>query len=211
MTSLGSGLVSVIVLAALAGCGGGQGGSCGDFAACGGDVVGNWSVQAFCGKLTDSTAACGNLTVDLDGVQASGTETFTAANVVTSDVQTSGFSTLHVPGSCLTFNGVKLTCDQVNAGFMATIGMTGTIDSIVCTTEGQGCSCKQTQTPQSTTTTGTYVITGNQLTITDSATGEISGMDYCVSGSTLRYKPPAASMVPGMGFEFQVSVVLTRQ
>ena len=206
MTSLGAGSVSVVVLGALAGCGGGQGGSCGDFSACGGDVVGSWSVQALCGKTADSTFTCPNVTYDFGGIVVSGTETFTDANVIMSDVQFSGFTTLHVPASCVTVNGTRLPCDKV--GLTASMGL-ATADAIVCTTEAQGCSCKMMQRPVSTKTTATYTVTGTKLVITNPAAAETSELDYCVSGSTLRYKPSGA-VVRGVGFEFEVNVVLSR-
>jgi hypothetical protein len=77
-----------------------------------------------------------------------------------------------------------------------------------CSGEGDGCACTATLKPQTSTTSGTFSTSGNTLTITES-TGDSSSSDYCVSGSTLRYKPSDSGMSM-MGFSFMATVVLTR-
>jgi hypothetical protein len=194
----------------LAACGGGSDGeSCGDFTACGGNLVGDWSPQAACGTAKLISPVCSGITVNFDHVTITGTESFTASNTFTEDVSTAGSLVLHWPTSCLTINNVTVTCDQLNTEVMTGMGMDDTIERITCAAEKPGCACTAITKPTKDTSSGTYKIDGNTLTVTAS-TGESATYDYCVSGSNLRWRPSAgATMTPD--FNFQINEVLTRK
>src|SRR5437762_2423733 len=96
-------LVLFATAGVLAGCGGSGGDrtACGDFDACGGDVTGTWSVQALCGTETVSIPGCSSeVTLALDGIEASGTRTFNADMTFAEDSRLSGFAVMHWPNAC---------------------------------------------------------------------------------------------------------------
>lgn len=180
--------VGALALIVGTGCGGDDGATCADFMACGGDVVGSWSLQTMCGTGTFDDDECKGATMEMNGVNYTGTVTFNGDKTYSTDAMMSGHATMHMPSSCLTFGGVKVTCEQLNMALMSQLKMNEVFSGITCSTEAVGCACKVTFKPQSLKETGRYSTSGNTITVT-TASGNGEADDYCVSGSTLRMKP----------------------
>jgi hypothetical protein len=181
--------------------GGGSGGSAGEtgakasctnVAACGGDVVGTWTVSSSClpvsGKVDVSGFGLGCLEAPVEGMlQVTGTWTAKADGTFSDETTTSGEQVFAVPPSCLNVSGVTTTCDRVGGPFQA-LGFS----SVVCVPDAAtgGCTCTATADQMGgmalisleRPTEGNYTAASNVITT--------SGMldmtyDYCVAGSTM--------------------------
>ena len=161
------------VLSLVGACGGGDGVSCGTFAACGGDLVGTWTLEATCGA--DDLAPpeiCPTATVT-SNVTQSGTVSFGADNVYTENITSSGSGTVTFPASCLSEFQIT-SCDQLSSAE----------DGVTCTgNPSSSCACNVT-IDETSNNTGTYTTSGNTVTTT---TGDgTTVIEYCVDGSTMK-------------------------
>src|SRR5579871_5661709 len=185
--------------------GGGAGGSCSNGTACGGDLVGSWTVASSC--LT----VMGNLDLSLFGAgcpyapvtgELTVTGTFTAnADGTTSDATlTSGTEKITLASSCLVISSTPVTCAGA-AGLLTSLGYS----SLTCTNAaGGGCNCTgQVNQPGSIgllspapSTSGNVSSSGGTATMSgDSGDARYS---YCRSGGTLTFTPQSSSpMVTG--------------
>ena len=186
----------------------GAAGSCGKVAACGGNLVGTWTIVAGCQSGAPSipmNPACQSETVQSGPVTASGTATFNADMTYSVSLTETTTDTLVVPTSCLAQGGVTLTCDQL-AGVLnnALSGDAGT--ATTCTTSGSSCNCPLTVSATRGPELGTYAVSGNTFTTTSSGTtGTPAG--YCVQGNTLH----VLATTMAMGASTTVDLVATKQ
>jgi hypothetical protein len=192
VTGLASAVGGLVALVAT-GCGS-SGGTCGNTAACGGNVVGTWTITSSCVSASASmvdtgcptaTASASNLTID-------GSFTYNADGSYTSTASVSGSVRVSLPQSCLTSNGVTITCDQVNQALQndPTAGVT-----LSCT-GSLSCTCTETISNETSTETGTYTTAAGVVTQTP-AGGTASESDYCVKGTTMTQSPHASSTMMG--------------
>ncbi len=164
--------------------------SCGKVAACGGDIVGTWTVQGACtiGSLATQTfgGSCPGATSSSAGT-ASGTITFNADMTYTAKITESGSETLEIPSSCT----MGASCSELQAAFQQTaaadgdagLSLTGT-----CTTVSSGCSCTISVPSTTDDESGTYSVSGDSLTLNTSqgtSSANIGSGTYCVQGNTL--------------------------
>lgn len=180
------------VAAAVGSCGDGGTDACGDFAGCGGDVVGEWKADSVCGggsiAIDDCTA---KIPIDLAGLTTSGSMTFNADRTYRSTMTFGGSMTMHWPKACLTIMGITATCAQLNAAFKEAMMAEPDPDiaSIVCSDESQGCGCKASFRTSSAAETGRYSLSGNSITTTPDGIGSAPDTSqYCVQGQTLRVR-----------------------
>jgi hypothetical protein len=174
------GLFLSFLLSALASgvssCGGGNG-SCGKVMACGGDVVGSYTITAGC----INNAA---LNMEIGGTSVTGTGSFNAdmTYTVTEMIKLSAVET--IPTSCFSTGGITPTCAQLDQELQAEIAAgSSSISSGHCT-GGSTCTCTFTLPAQTNTETGTYTTSGTTITMT-SSTGKVSTDSYCVQGNEL--------------------------
>jgi hypothetical protein len=201
MRSLILGLVGVGVCLFVSACSGSDesSGKCSNSSGCGGNVVGNWKVTSSCtsvdlGSMMNST--CPNETVSTSGLKVSGSVTFGADLTYTSNFTLNGSISLTIPSSCLTQNGITLTCDQLSQAFAAQPMMMGT-SAGSCSKASGGCSCKATVSDQTTTETGTYTTTASGALTLMPSTGTTETDTYCVKGSTLTLSPSSDTTSSG--------------
>ena len=177
--------------------------SCPNVTACGGDVVGTWTVSSSCVNLNAASVDISAAGLDpsmctpvkLTGsLNVSGTWTANANGTYTDATATAGTAQLELPVGCLNLSGTKVTCDGI-ARPLEGLGFT----AVTCTpAAGGGCTCTGTiQHPGSLgilsvdpQTMGGYTTSGNTLT-TDSVPE--ARYSYCVSGNTLTMTPQSAS------------------
>lgn len=166
-------LAAALATAAFAtACGGDDdGGSfdCASFAACGGDVVGEWDVVQLCVSDDPQTIEdCPDAVIDV--VQdITGSVSMNDDMTYTMTLTSSGTIDATVPTSCLPDG---FACED--------------IPDIDCTTEGANCECVDTFN-ETNTDGGTWSTSGNTLTLTSDA--GISEIDYCVDGNQLTIQP----------------------
>ena len=204
MMSVASVLGFLVVLAA-SGCGS-SGGTCSNTAACGGAIVGTWTITSSCvsesGSMFDSQ--CPSATVSSSGLTITGSGTYNADGTYSSTSTINGTIYVTLPPSCLTSSGVTITCDQLNQVFQSnpTPGLT-----LNCT-GSSSCSCTETVANQTSSETGTYTTTAAGLLTETPTGGTASQTDYCVKGTTMTQSPHAASAM--MGQPVSGTITLTK-
>jgi hypothetical protein len=186
-----AGLVGSLLAFIAVGCDGS--GTCGNSAACGGNVVGTWKITSSCVSVNASASTmnsqCPGETVSSSNVRVSGSVTYNADGTYTSTGTTSGFITVNIPQSCLTINGVTVTCAQITQASQAnpTAGVT-----LNCSGTS-GCTCTESIADQTSDETGTYTTTAAGVLTQTPTSGTASSDDYCVKGTTMTLSPHADS------------------
>lgn len=153
-------------------------GTCPDFTACGGNVVGEWKMTGGCisdSLLDQAEQYCTGFAVKSSAVKGKGILNATATNIARKFLVTADLSvSAPCPGTIALVGGC--------AGLASTIlGLNDAITSASCTPATVGCDCdikaeffQENAAP--------YTTNGNTLT-----SGEV--YDYCVAGSELGLKP----------------------
>lgn len=192
------------------GSGGGAAGACTDVAACGGDIVGTWSVTSSClivsGQLDPSGffgPTCPSIPVS-GSLRVSGTWTANPDGTYADDTTTTGTEQLALPSGCLSFSGTSLTCDQVS-GPVQVMGYS----SVNCTdAAGGGCNCAATVdqhgglgwlSPDA-QASGTFT--------TDSGAVTLDGQNpyaFCAAGGKMTWTPKTHSPTTSGTVVFQIS------
>jgi hypothetical protein len=193
-----------LAMVVLTGCGG-SGGTCGNTAACGGDIVGTWTITSSCVSGSVASSSCPGETVDTANLKISGTVTYAADLTYTVNSLLSGSETLTLPLSCVNKPGATTppkTCDQLGATLMGTIS-----ESITCTGSSV-CTCHVVISNQTSMTTGTYTTTAAGLLTETAMGGSPSQNDYCVKGKTFTLSPHAAAAM--MGQSVSGTITLTK-
>ncbi len=145
------------------------------FTACGGSLVGKWTINAGCidDPNSDVVSGCPTATIDAQ-TDLSGSVDFGADGSFSVDLTQSGSISAKIPTSCL--NGA--TCDSWASSNKAT-----------CTTDPAGCDCTGTIDTKHSTDSGTYATSGNSFATTSMGdTSPGTPNEYCVSGNTLKVK-----------------------
>lgn len=168
-------------------------GSCGGFMACGGDVLGIWTLQDIC---LDNAAAYFRMELDepacagvFRGVDArvSGTVVFMAngtgmsTGTMSVDMDTlwsvaclralTQVSNIDIASAC----SVLETEYSNNAEF----------EGAACMVEGAACACLITSAPRSITSSGGFRVEGDQILDTTAGVPDDSPEPFCVAGNTL--------------------------
>src|SRR5262245_53961552 len=133
------GLCALAVVLGLGGCGSDDGDpNCGKIAACGGDIVGDWKITDTCFSLNASALTdsfCPTATLDAGGLKATGNVSYEEDLTYSGMLTLSGSLAIVLPPSCLMFEGIPLTCSQVELVVKQELG-TGSdspIKSVKCT------------------------------------------------------------------------------
>ena len=170
--------------------------ACTNPGACGGNIVGSWSVTNLCGA--DATGMQTGIlmncpTSSATGMSgATGTLTFNGDSTYSAVLTSSGGGTDVFPKSCL--NGA--TCAQIQQAIMSD-PTAQDFSSITCTDDGTNCNCTFVLTPKMSNEVGTYSISGSTVTTTPTSGGTPGASVYCVNGTELALSPadPAAAKV----------------
>jgi len=185
MTQIKRGFLGVLfsmALTAVSSCGGGSG-SCGKVAPCGGDVVGNYNITSACLTLSSMDMpleGCPGATVNASGIRVSGSASFNADMTYTLNETISASASETIPASCLTMNGITLTCQQLDQAIQQLVTENpGVFQSAHCA-GASSCTCSFTLAPVTTNSSGTYTTSGTTLTLSGGGGGE-----YCVQGNEL--------------------------
>jgi hypothetical protein len=175
--------------------------TCGAVAACGGDVLGGWTITDTCVSANlDLSSVCAGATIQAT-LTFAGSQTFNADLTYAQVGSAGGSVAYHFPVSCV---GAQ-TCAQVRDRILSAgspEGMGFLFQSVTCNSEGGGCACDAVLSDISENETGTYSTSGGILTTVHG--GTIDTTPYCVSGNTMRQMP--ADGEPETG-----AIVLTKQ
>lgn len=205
-----------VSLALVASCGGDSGGgTCGHAPACGGNIVGSWQITSSCITVDVSQVSlmtdCAGETAAAVGWAITGSVTYKADMTYASTSTITGKVVIGLPASCLTTQGLTLTCDQLTQLLQPDLATQG-FQSGQCVSSGGGCSCTLAIIPMSGVANGTYSTTAaGVLTELDSggATPDVS--DYCVSGAKLTLSPHAGSGMMAQQASISGSITLAKQ
>jgi hypothetical protein len=180
--------------------GSGGGGACTDVTACGGDVVGIWTVSSSCltvGGNVDMQAgglACPTAAVT-GSLQVTGTLTLNSDGTYSDNTHTSGTEVLDVPAECKELSGTTFECDRLGGPLQ---GLGYSVANCVDAASGGGCTCTATVDQDGgiavvstgAPTSGNYTTASNAITISG---GQVDhAYSYCVSTATLTVTPQGA-------------------
>lgn len=181
-----------MLLAAAAGCGSSNPPyDCGQVPACGGNLVGTWSVVSSCvtpGNVLGqdfATSFCPT-SGTASGVTAfsGGSEAYAGAWSFSSDLNYS--IALYPVGTQSLECSDGRTCAQQDTAIKTLQSMDTTVQSAACTpTSGGSCRCTYSIATLQ-LDSGTYTVDGTQLVLT-SSTASPATYDFCVRGNTLHW------------------------
>jgi hypothetical protein len=192
LVNRGLGLAAVLWFA---GCGSSAGGTCGSSAACGGNIVGTWTISSSCVSVSLSMfqSECPGATASSSNVHVSGTYIYNADMTYSKNGASSGSAVVTIPASCLTTQGVTVTCAQINQMFQADPIPGVTLDC----TGSSTCTCTETFTNTTSVVSGTYTATAAGLLTETDSDATVTASDFCVKGTTLTESPQAGSQMMG--------------
>ncbi len=177
--------------------GGGGGGACSNVLACGGDLVGTWTVTSSClsvtGQMDMAVLGLGCTSATVTGsLQVTGTWTAKSDGTYSDNTTTSGDEQLKLPASCLQISGTITTCDRIG-GVLFAAGY----DSVSCiSAAGGGCTCSAAVDQigwmgvvnLDASTSGEYTTSGTVVTLDGEAK-----YSFCVAGDKLSMTPQGTS------------------
>jgi hypothetical protein len=170
----------------LSACGDGAG-SCGKVQPCGGDVVGSYNISGACYNSASLEMpvieGCPGATVAITSLGVTGSATFGADMTYSVSETITATASQTLPASCLTMNGLTLTCMQVDQLAQQVLLSNPAIQSIRCA-GSSSCTCTFTLAPMTIAESGTYTTSGTTISLVDSA-GGASSSEYCVQGNEL--------------------------
>jgi hypothetical protein len=176
-----------------------------DVTACGGDIVGAWTVSSACMKISGEVDLSG-LGTDCKSSPVTGTLTVTGTFTVNADgtftdeTTTTGEEILDLPQTCLTLSGTVSTCARIG-GPLKSVGYKKVTCVDKATGAGTGCDCvaqvEQTgglgMVSGTPATTGNYTTADNTLSLSDGIREAL--YPYCVAAPTLTLSPPSMGKV----------------
>jgi len=176
--------------------GGSNPGACSSVTACGGDLVGSWTVSSSCltlsGNMDISILGLGCPAVPVTGtVKTAGTFIANADGTYTDNTTTMGTATFPLAPACLSISSVPRTCDRLSDIFK----VLGWKTSVCVDTNGQ-CNCSVTVdrpygmgfVSDAAVAHGNYTTPNNTLTIDDVSYA------YCATSDTLTLTPKMSSL-----------------
>jgi non-reducing end alpha-L-arabinofuranosidase len=193
---------------------GGSGSACTNVTACGGSVVGTWSVASACLALSSSNldisaagldpTTCKNVAMT-GSLNVSGTWTANADGTYTDGTTTTGTAQLDLPAGCKMLSGAILQCSGLNSP------LTGLgFDSATCqdAASGGGCTCTATVhqaglpgvLSPAASPNGDYTAASNVLSL--DPTSPATTYSYCVSGN-MTWTPQTTSPTTKGSIVFQ--------
>lgn len=212
--------------AALVSCGGGSSSNpaCAGGTACGGEIAaGRYKISSFCipsGSMPVEGCAAG-VTVNTGNISVTGTFTFNADKTYQTDTTVGGSFAETIPSSCLTMQGVTVSCDQLNSIVNSDPSASDSFSSIQCGGGGGGCTCTFALKPQHQTAAGTYSTSGTTLMLNPTNGGEPDSGPYCATPTQVTLLSSMSSLgmdmtmpggMPGMkSMEASGSIVLTKE
>jgi hypothetical protein len=139
--------------------------------------------------------SCPQASVSSSHLTATGTVNYGADLTYSSNYRINGSITVNLPASCLTTQGITITCDQLNQVFA--MDPTAPPGLHCVASGGGGCACTIVEMNTASAETGTYTTTAAGVLTETPAGGTPSTSDYCVRGTTLTESPRADSTVMG--------------
>ena len=165
--------------------GGSGGGNCPSLTACGGDPVGDWTVNSACvsdpEKLFQSAVnqpECKDALKDSTTPEASGTYKLTADKKVMSDIKMSGTGTFLFNDACVKALNLGSSASTECSKLQSELGKQSGVKSATCTAKAPNCECV-VGLETDVTGSSTYTVADNKITVMGAA------QPFCVKGNEL--------------------------
>lgn len=172
-------LLAPVIMAAIVGCGGDDGGNCGKIAPCGGDLVGTWRFADVCHGASFGFSGCAAATLDLSARTTTGVMTFHPDMTYDVDATVGGTDKVTFPSECWGGPGLA-DCGLLEAELSLDAGLE---TSVRCSGSGGGCVCWLTSRPAKSYEAGEYALESNVVTY---RFGSMTAThEYCVQGNEL--------------------------
>jgi hypothetical protein len=172
----------------------GGGGDCPALKACGGDPVGDWTVDDVCvanpGGLFEATVNqpdCKNALKETGPISATGGYNLTADKKAVSTISVSGSGTFLFNDACVKALGVAQSAASECSKIQTELGKQSGVKSATCTAKAPNCECVVNLTT-SLMGMGTYTVADNKLTVNGVA------QPFCVEGGKLTIEPTSAGV-----------------
>lgn len=152
---------------------------------CGGDPLGTWEVESWCGDpaVNPYAAECPSSTFEIEVVDVSGTRTFEADNAFSESITTVTNSTLVIDPACL-----GLSCGELQTQ------LTEDFPTIDCASGGGMCTCELSATRTS-NVQGTWELAGGVLGLT-ADNGGVQTFSICVTDGAMETWEDVYAAVP---------------
>ena len=176
-----------------------NGGLCTDFQACGGDLVGTWTIDPRCAPPASiGSSECAGQVFDASRVIPQATWMFAANGSLTLTISTAGTLTVRTPDACLvqaTGAPVQCTSDGAGASYAGRVTFEGAKTGVATCVETTGtCTCSVPIVAAPATDDATYSVANATITLVGTAVSYV----YCVSGTTLKLRPSTDGGGPGV-------------
>jgi hypothetical protein len=175
------------------------------FTACGGNVVGTWSLSNACVSkfVNPGNMACPASTAQLSE-NVSGTIEFNQDGTFVTNANSTLNETLTVPASCLVDAGATESCQQLQNAFNqpTDAGVPAAVASCTSASMG-GCTCQLTDTLMGGGQKATYSTLGYRIGL-----GGAPPSPYCVQGNTLTIQTESSNGMPGSA---SITLIATKQ
>jgi hypothetical protein len=185
--------------------------ACTNTTACGGNIVGIWTITDSCvgsGDLSEPTTDCPGQTSSTTNFGFSGSVVYNDDGSYTATTSTTGNVIIKYPSSCLTT--ISMTCDGLSQGVMAELDMPdAAFTAVSCATTPTACICTLVVNPATSTEIGRYMTTAAGALTQVPANGTPGNSSYCVTGNKLTLSPDAASLM--MGQSVMETITLMKQ
>jgi len=160
---------------------------CAPFTACGGSLLGSWTVVSACYDSAVENAGCDSFSHT--AVSEAGTYEFSDTGTFVRSLSSTVAYTLVVPASCS-----STSCPMLQADTEAHLTMNGN-GTVACSPNAGGCTCDIVASSTE-TLSGQYSVVGSKLTfLVDPMTGATMTNDYCVKGNRLTLHEPGTGSV----------------
>jgi hypothetical protein len=154
---------------------------------------------------------CASGPISAGTLQVSGTFTVNADTTFSDETATTGNVDFSLPDQCLSVSGTRTTCDGLGRSIVPSLGYAS--DSSCQDAAGGGCTChapvaqtdigKMGIVSAMPLTSGNYSTSGSVVTLTDGF--ETTSYSYCVSGNTLTLTPQTTLPITTGAIVFQKS------
>jgi hypothetical protein len=175
------------------------------FTACGGNVVGTWSLSNACVSkfVNPGNMACPASTAQLSE-DVSGTIEFKQDGTFVTNANSTLKETMNVPASCLVDAGVTESCQQLQNVFNQPTDAGAPSAVASCTSAPMGgCTCQLSDTLMGNGQSATYSTLGYRIGL-----GGTPPSPYCVQGNTLTIQTEASNGMPGSA---SITLIATKQ
>lgn len=155
--------------------------------------MGSWQINEVCdfdpllAGADPEVPDCPEASIKGSDFQLKGPVVFSEDGTYSVSITVDGSVDMNIPADCLKteFGNLQLTCQLLTTVLSAALASDSDapFESVTCKGSGN-CTCTAQLLPQESTETGTYVVSGSTVILTDSE-GDAQDASFCVKGSSM--------------------------